>query len=342
MGEKKLPYLPSEEVQECPFLMAVLSGRSEAHRFSPAYLKIVAPMVRYSKLPFRLLCRKWGADLAFTPMIIAEGFNRSQKARDSEFTTNGDDQPLVVQFGTPSPIELGLASEKVHGFAQAIDLNCGCPQRWAAKTGIGAVLSAKPELVKQMVSEVRKRSSIPVSIKIRIHEDLRRTVDLIQQAEAAGVAWITVHGRTIDERRTPVHYDAIKMIKETSKVPIFANGDGFSHKDCDRIVEETGVDGVMCARGILDNPAMFAGYDQVPMECVQDYFDLALAYGGLYSLHHHHMMYMLYGHITRADRTEFSLLRSLPGIHDFFDSRGWLRDYGASTTTRGMLVKSTG
>ena len=83
-------------------------------------------MVRYSKLPFRLLCRKYGADLAFTSMIIAEGFNRSQYARDSEFTTCAVDQPLIVQFATNSPIELGLAAEKSKGYVQGAFAAVSC------------------------------------------------------------------------------------------------------------------------------------------------------------------------------------------------------------------------
>ena len=84
-------------------------------------------------------------------------------------------------------------------------------------------------------------------------------VNLVRQAEAAGVHWITVHGRTPYERTSPVNYDAIKLCKESVSVPLVANGDVFSIDDAHRIHEQTGVDGVMAARGILANPGMFAG-----------------------------------------------------------------------------------
>lgn len=77
----------------------------------------------------------------------------------------------------------------------------------------------------------------------RIHKDLRRTVDLCQKAEAAGVSWITVHGRTSDERHQPVHYDAIKTIKDSVSVPVIANGDIKYLRDVESTHQLTGVDG---------------------------------------------------------------------------------------------------
>lgn len=84
---------------------------------------------------------------------------------------------------------------------------------------------------------------IPVAWTIRIHNDLQRTVDLCQKAEAAGVSWITVHGRSAEERHQPVHYDAIKIIKQSVSVPVVANGDMKSSKDVEDVHQITGTDG---------------------------------------------------------------------------------------------------
>lgn len=78
----------------------------------------------------------------------------------------------------------------------------------------------------------------------RIHKDLRRTVDLCQKAEAAGVSWITVHGRTSEERHQPVHYDAIKTIKDSVSVPVIANGDIKYLRDVESTYQRTGVNGM--------------------------------------------------------------------------------------------------
>ncbi|XP_033370093.1 tRNA-dihydrouridine(20a/20b) synthase [NAD(P)+]-like isoform X2 [Parus major] len=209
-------------------------------------VKICAPMVRYSKLAFRTLVRKYSCDLCYTPMIVAADFVRSAKARDSEFTTNKGDHPLIVQFAAKEAQVLCDAARIICPFADGIDLNCGCPQRWAISEGYGACLINKPELVKDMVRHVRSQIDNPkfsVSIKIRIHEDLKRTVDLCQKAEAAGVSWITVHGRSIEERHQPVHYDAIKIIKQSMSIPIVANGDIKTLKDAENVHHLTEADG---------------------------------------------------------------------------------------------------
>ncbi|XP_074683895.1 tRNA-dihydrouridine(20a/20b) synthase [NAD(P)+]-like isoform X3 [Strix aluco] len=209
-------------------------------------VKICAPMVRYSKLAFRTLVRKYSCDLCYTPMIVAADFVRSAKARDSEFTTNKGDHPLIVQFAAKEAQVLCDAARIVCPFADGIDLNCGCPQRWAMSEGYGACLINKPELVRDMVRHVRNQIDNPrfsVSIKIRIHEDLKRTVDLCQKAEATGVSWITVHGRSVEERHQPVHYDAIKIIKQSMSIPIVANGDIKTLKDAENVHHLTGADG---------------------------------------------------------------------------------------------------
>lgn len=144
----------------------------------------------------------------------------------------------------------------------------------------------KPVLVADMVDQVKRRTApmnfqsksgtgYPCSIKIRINKDIKDTIDMVQRAEARkiilfyfyslnletqkmGVDWITVHGRLRTQRSTePVDYEAIKLIKESVNIPVFANGDVFSKADADRIVAETGVDGVMAARGLLENPGIF-------------------------------------------------------------------------------------
>lgn len=86
-------------------------------------------------------------------------------------------------------------------------------------------------------------NSISIVWNVRIHDDLKRTVDLCQKAEAAGVSWVTVHGRNVDERHQPVHYDAIKIIKQSMSIPVVANGDIKSIKDVEDVHQITGTDG---------------------------------------------------------------------------------------------------
>ena len=84
-----------------------------------------------------------------------------------------DDRPLIVQFAATNAVDFAGAAELVAPFADGIDLNCGCPQRWALSAGYGAALIKQPELVADMVQQARTRSNLPISIKIRIHCDIR-------------------------------------------------------------------------------------------------------------------------------------------------------------------------
>ena len=227
-----------------------------------SFVRICAPMVRYSKLPFRMLVRLYDCDLAYTPMIMADSFSSSAIARDNEFTTNTDDRPLIVQFAANKVDDFVTSSELVSNYCDGVDLNCGCPQRWAQQEGIGACLINKPDYISDLIKQTRNRicrGDFSVSIKIRIHSDIQRTVDLCRQVEAAGVTFLTVHGRRKDQRSEPVNLDAIKTIKQSLQIPVVANGDICTIEDARRVKRLTGVDGVMAARGILENPAMYSG-----------------------------------------------------------------------------------
>ncbi|XP_070557671.1 tRNA-dihydrouridine(20a/20b) synthase [NAD(P)+]-like [Ptychodera flava] len=283
-------------------------------------LKICAPMVRYSKLAFRTLVRRYGCDVAFTPMIVSDSFIKSTKARDIEFSTNSGDRPLIVQFAANNAKDLADAAEIIAPYADGVDLNCGCPQRWAMAEGYGAHLLKYPELVKDMVTQTRSRvqdENFSVSIKIRLRFNLRDTVDFCQQAERAGVSWITVHGRTSEQRTEPVNYDDIKVVKDSVSIPVVANGDIRSLEDVQRVKEHTGVNGVMAARGILQNPAMYAGYEHTPVKCIQDWVDIALETGTPFQCFHHHLIQMM-DHVTcKADKRIFNTLTSVPAILDY-------------------------
>jgi len=272
-------------------------------------IKICAPMVRFSKLGFRTLVRRYDCDLAFTPMIIADSYVQSQKARDNELTTNEYDRPLVVQFAANNAVTLAAAAEMVSSCSDGIDLNCGCPQRWAMQEGYGAKLLTDPQLLKDMVLQTRNRISdeeFSISVKIRILGDLRRTVDLCQQVEQAGLSWISVHGRTKDQRNEPVNLEAIRVIKESLRIPVVANGDVKSLQHLDKTAELTGADGVMVARGILENPALFAGYDRTPAKCVADWLEISGEQDIHFTAFHRHLMQMCEKILCKSQRRTFN------------------------------------
>ncbi|KAJ1834429.1 tRNA dihydrouridine synthase [Coemansia sp. RSA 2706] len=280
-------------------------------------LNVCAPMVRYSKGAFREILRDYNVDIAYTPMILADVFKLSEFARQ-DYTTNDRDCPVVVQFAAHDPVDLAHAAQLVAPFADGIDLNCGCPQKWAYKERIGAYLSERPETVQDMVRAVKGAVNIPCSIKIRKHPtDMRQTVELVRRAERMGIDWITIHGRTRHQKSTePVDYEAIKLVKESVSMPVLANGGIFTLDDANEMYDKTGVVGAMSARGLLMNPALFAGHAYTPLECVERYVNLALAYGTPMFIFHHHLMFMMESVMSNVERRTFNCLSSIPAVLD--------------------------
>lgn len=206
--------------------------------------KICAPMVRYSRQPFRLLVRKYNCDLAYTPMIISNSFVRAEQCREIEFQPHSSDRPLVVQFAASNAVDFASAAEIVYPHADGVGLNCGCPQRWAMAEGYGAKLIQQPELVKDIIRSTRNKISdndFSVSVKIRIHRKTEDTVDMCQKFESAGASYISVHCRTTKERNQPPHYDVIRAIKDSVNVPVVVNGGIKTPDDITRVAEMTGL-----------------------------------------------------------------------------------------------------
>jgi tRNA-dihydrouridine synthase 1 len=163
----------------------------------PTHKHILAPMVGGSELSFRLLCRQYGADLAYTPMMNSEKFAVDSEYRSEIFQTNSKDRPLVCHFAANNPDVLLAAARHVEHVCDAIDLNLGCPQRVAFAGHYGSFL-LDPEdrqLICDMVKKLSQNISIPVFVKIRLLDTLPETIELCQQLVDAGASLIAIHGR---------------------------------------------------------------------------------------------------------------------------------------------------
>lgn len=292
-------------------------------------------MVRYSKLPFRLLVRDYGVDVTYTPMILAHEFIRSQIARDSDFTTceferettvDGKLHALIAQFASSDPTEFARAAELIGPWVDGVDLNCGCPQSWALKEGIGCSLMSNAESVANMIRAAKSRlgPSKSVSCKTRIHKDLNETICWVKTLEQAGVDFVTVHGRTRTQRSsTPPHFAAIRTLKASIGIPILANGDAYTLSDVNEIAAATGADGVMAARGILENPALFARSNTTPAECVHKFLECAVRYPIPYPLVLHHVSEMTgrMPGMTKKERKRLMECRDLVDLVDYADDQ---------------------
>ncbi|KAI4722731.1 tRNA-dihydrouridine synthase [Aureobasidium sp. EXF-10727] len=148
------------------------------------------------------------------------------------------------------------------------------------------------------------------------------TIKFIKIVEAAGVDYITIHGRLRNQRSsTPPNFEAIKMLRAQTTLPVLANGDVYSLEDALRITKETGVDGVMAARGLLENPALFAGFDKTPIEAVSQFIHYAVQSGMRHELVVHHLSEMMGGVTTKRERAGLAVCNDMVDVVDWLDSR---------------------
>ncbi|XP_073038858.1 uncharacterized protein [Primulina eburnea] len=224
---------------------------------------LVAPMVDNSELPFRLLCRKYGAQAAYTPMLHSRIFSENHKYRAEEFTTCKEDRPLFVQFCANDPDVLLEAARRVEPFCDYVDINFGCPQRIARRGNYGAFLMDNLPLVRSLVEKLSKNLNVLVSCKIRIFPDLQDTINYAKMLEDAGCSLLAVHGRTRDEKdgkKFRANWNAVRAVRDVVRIPVLANGNIRHVDDAWQCIEETGVEGVLSAESLLENPALFSGY----------------------------------------------------------------------------------
>ncbi|KAK3341118.1 hypothetical protein B0T25DRAFT_522496 [Lasiosphaeria hispida] len=340
-------------------------------------------MVRYSKLAFRQTVHEYGTDLCWTPMILAKEFNRNHFARDSDFTvsTKGPQPPTIVQFGANSPLEIARASSLVAPYCSGVDLNCGCPQSWACAETLGAALMEQRELVRGMVIETRdylrrdgwgvgKEQDIgnpkgrSISVKIRVHKDLRKTTDFITTVlgpeQDRHIDFLAIHPRTRSTpSSTPIDIESLEILTSTfgTKVPILVSGDVFtlnalpftspllptltttttttttddddSPDQAQAITNLPHLAGLMSARAILANPAIYAGFDACPWEAVDTFLNKAARCPLPFKLLLHHLSEMCApgmgpnktALLGRKQRSDMMQCANMLDLIDFLDEK---------------------
>lgn len=227
---------------------------------SPRY--ICAPMVDQSELPFRMITRKYGADLTFTPMIHSVCFVSQDKYREKALSDlSGLDQPCFAQFCGHDPEILLAAGKIVENKIPCLDLNLGCPQGIARKGYYGSFLLENEELVLKILNYLSNNLKCGVSCKIRLFPDLNRSFEFVKKIEESGVKVLTVHGRTKEQNKHLVgvsNWDAIKTIKDLVSIPVIANGSIENYQDIETCFEITNCDAVMSSEKLLENPFLFS------------------------------------------------------------------------------------
>ena len=220
----------------------------------------LAPMAGITNLPMRLMAREQGASLTFTEMVSVNGLTREGRKSFELLKSVPADRPLGMQlFGDDAQL-LAEAARLVEGYGELIDINMGCPVRKVVGTGAGSALLKEPAKVAGIIRSVRRATKLPFTVKIRTGwvcgDDSFLEIGRIAQEE--GCDAVTLHPRSRAQMfEGHADWSRIAELKSALHIPVIGSGDLFTAKDVAAMIEETGCDAVMVARGAMGNPWIF-------------------------------------------------------------------------------------
>ena len=244
-----------------PPLEPIVLGRGErAVTIDPPLF--LAPMAGVTDRDFRLIVRRIGGiGLVSMEFISSRAIvDGNRHTRDLMFFSE-EERPLAIQIYGADAETMAEAAEVVEALgADICDINMGCPANKVLKGCAGAALMGDLDLAGRIVGEVRRRISIPLTVKFRLGLDHGRSnyLDLGRLCEDLGADAVSMHARTAKQMfRGEADWTHLARLKETLSIPVIGNGDIAVPEDAERLLRQTGCDGVMIGRGATRNPWIF-------------------------------------------------------------------------------------
>lgn len=295
----------------------------------------LAPMVDYSDLPFRMLCRKYGTTLTFTQMYHSANFVTQETYRSQCLLDINPrlDSPCFVQFCGHDPELLLQAGKYIAKLAPCMDLNLGCPQGIARRGHYGSYLLDHTDEVFKIVGYLTNNLPLPLSCKIRLFPDLDKTYQLALKLEELGVEVLTVHGRTKEEKKDKIkeaNWVAISQIKQLLHIPIIANGGLETFEDIDCCLNETGVDCVMSGEKLIEMPFYFSRAMMDIDKIAFDYIDYCKELNQNISIIRGHLFKFYYG-ACKTERMFIEKINQCKTIVDCYIVAQEMFDYRKDT-----------
>lgn len=221
----------------------------------------LAPMAGITDYPFRMICKAFGAGMMTTEMISAKGLLYENIKTSELLFVDEKEHPIGAQLFGSDPYLLSEMAKRIEETSvDFIDINMGCPAPKITKNGEGSALLKNPERIGEIVYAVSHAIKKPLTIKIRkgYATGHCNAVEVAKIIEQAGASAITLHGRTREQFYSGIaDWQIIKEVKKHLSIPLIGNGDIYTPEDAKRMIEETGCDAVLIARGAMGNPWIF-------------------------------------------------------------------------------------